>query len=94
MATSLDNHHTFDNMPMVKFILQNVGLMLTPGTLQIGWEHANAVWALMSNFITLDHLSATFGAATAAPGQPVAWRNCEKTISIGTADKNGAILNR
>ena len=43
--------------------------MLAPGTLQIGWGHANAVWALMSNFIALDRLSATFGAATAAPGQ-------------------------
>ena len=46
--------------------------------------HANTVWALMSNFIALDHLSATFGAATAAPGQPVAQRHCEETIAIGT----------
>ena len=85
MATGLDNHHPFNNMPAVELILRNTGLMLAPGTLQIGLEHANAVWALMSNFITLDHLSATFGAATAAPGQPVTWRHCEETIAIGTA---------
>ena len=86
MATGLDNHHPFNNMPVVELILQNAGLMLTQGTPQIGWGHANAVWALMSNFIALDHLSATFGAATAAPGQPVAQRHCEETIAIGTAE--------
>ena len=85
MATGLDNHHSFDNMPAVELILQNAGLMLAPGTPQIGWGDANTVWALMSNYITLDHLSATFGAATAAPGQPVARRHCEETIAIGTA---------
>ena len=85
MATGLDNHHPFNNMPAVELILWNAGVMLAPGTPQIGWGHANAVWALMSNFITLDRLSATFGAATAAPGQPVTQRHCEKTIAIGTA---------
>jgi hypothetical protein len=45
--------------PTVELILQNAGLMLTPGTPQIGWGHANAIWALMSNFIALDHLCAT-----------------------------------
>ena len=84
MASSLDQHHPFNNTPAVDLILQNAELMLAPGTLQIGWGHANTVWALMSNFITLDCLSATFGAATAAPGQPVAWRHCEETIAIGT----------
>ena len=85
MATGLDNHHPFNNMAVVELILQNAGMMLAPGTLQIGWGYANAVWALMSNSITLDRLSATFGAATAAPGQPVTQRHCEETIAIGTA---------
>ena len=37
MATGLDNHHLFDNTPAVELILRNTGLMLAPGTLQIGW---------------------------------------------------------
>ena len=85
IATGLDNHHPFDNTPAVELILRNAGLMLTPGTPQIGWGHANTVWPLMSNFITLDCLSATFGAATAASGQPVTRRHCKETIAIGTA---------
>ena len=92
MATGLDNHHPFNNPPVVELILQNAGLMLAPGTPQIGWGHANAVWALMSNFIALDCLSATFGAATAAPGQPVTWRQCEETIAIGTAAEVSLLL--
>ena len=85
MATGLDNHHPFDNTPAVELTLRNTKLMLAPGTLQIGWGHANAVWALMSNSIALDHLSATFGAATAAPGQPVTRRHCKETIATGIA---------
>ena len=86
MATGLDNHHPFNNTPAVELILQNAGLTLAPGTLQIGWGHADAVWALMSNLIALDRLSATFGAATADPGQPVARRHCEETITICKGD--------
>ena len=85
MASGLDQHHPFNNTLAVDLILQNAELMLAPGTLQIGWGHANAVWALMSNFIALDCLFATFGAATAAPGQPVAQRHCGETIAIRTA---------
>jgi hypothetical protein len=85
MATNLDKHHPFNNTPAVKLILKNAGLMLAPGTLQIGWGYANTIWALMSNFIALDHLCATFGAATVAPSLPVARSHCEQTIAIRTA---------
>jgi hypothetical protein len=60
-------------------------LMLAPGTLQIGWGHANTIWALMSNFIALDCLCTTFSAATAAPSLPVSCSHCEQTIAIRTA---------
>jgi hypothetical protein len=89
MATSLDKHHPFNNTPAVELILKNAGLMLTQGTLQIGWGYgscyANTIWALMSNFIALDCLCATFGAATVAPSLPVAHSHCEQTIAIVTA---------
>jgi hypothetical protein len=84
MATSLDKHHPLNNMLAVELILKNAGLMLIPGTPQIGWGHANTIWALMSNFIALDHLCATFSAATVAPNLPVACSYCGQTIAIGT----------
>jgi len=83
MAAGLDKHRPFSNTPAVEHILQNTGLMLAPGTPPIGWGHANAIWALMSNFIALDRLCATFGAATAAPGRPVARSHTDETIAIG-----------
>jgi hypothetical protein len=85
MATGLDKHHPFNNMPAVKLILKNAGLMLTPGTPQISWGYANTIWALMSNFIALDRLCATFSAATVASSLPVTHSHCEQTIAIGTA---------
>jgi hypothetical protein len=72
--------------------------MLAPGTPQIGWGHANAIWAFMSNFIALDCLCATFGAKTAAPSLPVTHSHCEQTIAIRTTAEvsisvpNSAIL--
>jgi hypothetical protein len=55
-----------------------------PGTDQISRGYALAIWSLMSNFIALDRLCMTFGAATVAPSQPVLRTHCDQ-FAIGTA---------
>ena len=84
MAAGLDKHHPFHNTPAAELIVQNAGLMLAPGTDRISVGYASAVWSLMSNFIVLDRVCATFGAAIVAPGQPVPRAHSGQT-DIGTA---------
>jgi hypothetical protein len=71
MATGLDKHHPFQNTLAAELIVQNAGLMLTPGTDRISSGYTFAVWSLMSNFIVLGHVCAMFSTTNVAPGQPV-----------------------
>lgn len=84
MAAGLDKHHPFHNTPAAEIIVKNAGLMLAPGTDAITAGYAFAVWSLVSNFILLDRVCATFGAANVAPSQPVP-RTHSGQMDIGTA---------
>jgi hypothetical protein len=84
MGTGLDNYYPFKNTPAAHIIIKNADSILAPGTDQLGWRHSNVLWALMSNVLILDRLSATFGAAAVAPSHPVPRAHCDQS-AIGTA---------
>lgn len=84
MATGLDKYHPFNNTPAAELIVQKAHLMLGPVTEQLGWGYSHAVWALMSNFIMLDRLCATYGVTATTPSQLVPRTHCEPR-AIGTA---------
>lgn len=81
MGDDLDKHHPFGNTAAVEIIIQAARSFLEP---EAKSSYSRAIWGLTLNFIALDRLCATFGAAAAAPSQPVPRTHCER-IAIGTA---------
>lgn len=70
-------------------IVRDAGLILASGAKQLTSGYAHAVWGLISSYILLDRLYATFAPEAAAPSQPIPRTHCENLKSTfgGTVEK-------